>query len=93
MRRWLGGLGLVFALTFAALPASAQDDAEAPDEARAAQFVGVEGSVAEDIPGGPLLVAAYGVAWLFLFLYLVRLGRLNAQAAAELSDLEKRLQA
>ncbi len=73
-------------------PAGAQEaEGETPSEARAAQFVGVEGAVAEDVPGGPLLIGAYGVAWLFLFLYIFRVGRLQGAANQTLAELERRL--
>ncbi len=91
MRRWLYCCLVAGALVFPVLTSAQDAPAETPSEARAAEFVGVEGAVAEDVPGGPLLIGAYGVAWLFLFLYLYRLGRLQGAANEALTAVEKRL--
>lgn len=83
---------LFVAVLACAAPAAAQDSSEeTPSEARAAEFVAVEGAVAEDVPGGPLLIGAYGVAWAFLFLYIFRVGRLQGAANQTLAEIERRL--
>jgi hypothetical protein len=65
--------------------ALAQDAAEE----RAQSFQAVEGAVKEDVPGGPLLVAAYGVMWALMLLYLIRLVRLQQRAQSDLQRLEQ----
>ncbi len=50
-------------------PALAQEDV---DESRATSFQAVEGAQREDVPGGPLLIGAYGVTLLLLVGYVAR---------------------
>jgi CcmD family protein len=60
-------------------------------EDRATSFQAVEGAVREDVPGGPLLVGAYAFVWLAVFLYVWRLGRMQARAFASMDTLERAL--
>lgn len=62
-------------------------------EERATQFVGVTGPEAENIPGGGLLLAAYAVVWVLVFLYLLRMRRLQRQTAEELERLSAEIHA
>jgi hypothetical protein len=71
--------------------ASAQVRAQGAEEERSQAFKPVEGAVKEDVPGGPLLVAAYGVLWLFLLGYGFRLIRLQQRAEADVQRLERAL--
>lgn len=64
---------------------------EAPAESRSAAFRAVEGGRQEDIPGGPLLIGAYAVAWVLMLLFVVRIGRLQAATSKELARLEQSL--
>ena len=66
---------------------------ESPAEERAAQFVGVTGPDAESVPGGTLLVSAYAVVWVLLFLFLLRMRRLQGQTAEELERLSAEIRA
>jgi len=66
---------------------------ETPAEERAAQFVGVTGPEAESVPGGALLLAAYAIVWVLLFLFLVRIRRLQGQTAEELERLSAEIRA
>ncbi|TFH26600.1 MAG: hypothetical protein E4H00_10425 [Myxococcales bacterium] len=69
---------------------------EAPKDAaeeRATQFVGVEGPNAESIPGGALLLTAYAVVWALLFLFLMRIRRLQRATAEELERLSAQIRA
>jgi len=100
-------LNVAFVLTGTMLIAPgllAQDDAAEPDstseqvtedpaEERAAQFVGVRGPDAEQIPGGPLLLAAYAVVWVLLFAFLLRMRGLQKQTADELERLSAEIRA
>lgn len=72
-----------------ASPAAKPDESAA--ESRSQAFRAVEGSRTEDVPGGPLLIAAYGVAWILLLLFVLRLGRLHTMTARELDRLERRM--
>ncbi len=72
---------------------SATAEAETPAEERAAQFVGVTGPDAESVPGGTLLLAAYAVVWVLLFLFLMRLRRLQSGTAEELERLSAEIRA
>lgn len=74
----------------AAPPASTE---ESPAEERAAQFVGVTGPEAESVPGGALLLAAYAVVWVLLFLFLLRMRGLQRQTADELERLSAEVHA
>jgi CcmD family protein len=62
-------------------------------EERATQFVGVRGPEAESIPGGALLLAAYSVVWVLLFLFLMRMRGLQRQTAEELERLSAEIRA
>ncbi len=77
-------------------PAAAEDtnqSAETAAEERAAQFVGVTGPEAESISGGALLLGAYAIVWILLFLYLMRMRGLQRQTAEELERLSAAIRA
>jgi CcmD family protein len=77
----------------AAQPDSAQPSGESPAEERAAQFVGVTGPDAESVPGGTLMLVAYAVVWVLLFLFLLRMRGLQRQTAEELERLSAEIRA
>jgi CcmD family protein len=92
----------VIACTLLGAPVALAEDApaaadaaaeETPAEERATQFVGVAGPDAESVPGGALLVAAYAVVWVLLFLFLLRMRRLQSQTAEELERLSAEIRA
>jgi hypothetical protein len=85
VRSGLACAGLIAALGSGAGSALAQDAATD----RAQSFQAVEGAVKEDVPGGPLLVAAYGVIWALMLLYLIRLVRLQQRAQNDVQRLEQ----
>lgn len=70
-------------------PSFAQEEAQAEGaaESRSESFVAVEGAVKEDIAGGPLMLAAYAVTWIFLFLYVVRLVSMQQRTLKEIERL------
>jgi CcmD family protein len=70
---------------FAGTQVRAQDAAEE----RSQSFKAVQGAVKEDVPGGPLLVAAYGVVWAVLLVYVIRLALQQQRAQADLVRLER----
>ena len=67
--------------------------ADDPADERAAQFVGVRGPDAEQVPGGTLLLAAYAVVWVLLFVFLLRMRGLQRQTADELQRLSAEIRA
>ncbi|MDH3728874.1 MAG: CcmD family protein [Myxococcales bacterium] len=84
----------LFAQDEAAEPSSPSEQAtEEPADERAAQFVGVRGSDAEQVPGGALLLAAYAVVWALLFVFLLRMRGLQNQTADELQRLSAEIRA
>jgi hypothetical protein len=71
-------------------PAADKADAEDPAESRSAAFQAVDpNSKKEDVPGGALLVAAYGVILVLLVAYVARLGSLYAKNRGELERLTR----
>ena len=92
----------LFALVLVgAVPAFAQGEVgsepaaagETAAEERAAQFVGVTGPDAESVPGGALLISAYAVVWVLLFLFLLRMRGLQRETAEELERLAAEVRA
>ena len=82
------GLSMVATLA-TALHAAAQDAAED----RATSFKAVTGAVKEDVPGGPLLLGAYGAILVVLITYGVRLVRMQQRAQTDLARLERQISA
>jgi hypothetical protein len=64
---------------------------EAQPAERAQSFEAAQGSTKEDVPGGPLLVAGYGILWVAMLVYLFRLVRLQQRAQNDLARLEQAL--
>lgn len=71
--------------------ALAQDAAQDAASERAQSFRAVTGAVKEDVPGGPLLVAAYAVVWGFVLLFVIRVVRQQQQSQRDLARLEAQL--
>lgn len=84
MRRFF--LSLCLAGLLQAPLALAQD--ESPAEGRSTEFRAVEGSEAEDVDGGALMVAAYGAILVLMLGYVLYLARLQAGTTAELARLK-----
>jgi len=101
VRRALASVALLCTLTLSSLayplagladdvdPQVAQAQEEDPAESRSATFQAVTGAVGEDVPGGPLLVAAYGAVLAMVLGYVLYLGSLTAGASRDLERLEK----
>jgi hypothetical protein len=81
---WL--VSALLPLLFAGV-ALAQDAAEE----RSTSFQAVQGAVKEDVPGGPLLVWAYGLILLLLVGYMVRIALLQQRSDRELQRLAQQL--
>lgn len=103
LARRLMALTVVGAIAWAALaPLAVRADdvdpeavADARDaaESRSATFQAVSGAVGEDVPGGPLLVAAYGAVLVLVLGYVLYLGSLTAGASRDLERLESAIAA
>lgn len=98
--RWLAALFVLVSVSFAAAPSAAQQPPEDPaataadpQEDRASAFRAVRGPDAEQVPGGALLIGAYGAVFLLMLAYLWRLGRLHAANAEQLERLAQTLEA
>lgn len=97
--RWLPrtswGLAGLWAFTglLMSAPAFAQGARGAPptEDTRAAGFRAMEGANVEDVPGGMLLVAAYGIAWVLVLGFVWRMAGLQRRAAADLARVEAAL--
>ena len=87
---YLGAIACATTALFATI-AFAQDAAQDAAEQRSRSFQAVKGAVKEDVPGGPLLVWAYGLILLLLIGYLVRLVRLQQRSERELARLAQQL--
>ncbi|MEC7521391.1 MAG: CcmD family protein [Myxococcota bacterium] len=89
----LGMLLFVLGLSLSPLTALAQDGEDA-GESRAETFQAAEGAQTENIPGGMLMVGAYGVTLVLVLGYVVSIGMRQARTARELerlrADLSKR---
>ncbi|MCS6856684.1 MAG: hypothetical protein N2515_02725 [Deltaproteobacteria bacterium] len=91
MKDWKSTICFVWIALFALIwgwEAHAQVDAS---EERSTSFRAVQGAVREDIPGGPLLIAAYGLVLTLLVAYAIHLGRLSGGALRQIERLEKAL--
>jgi len=75
------------ALAGASLHAAAQPTRAAQDEFVPVKDLGPQ----EQLPAAPLLIAAYGVAWLAVFLYVWSLWRRLGRVEGELRTLTDRL--
>lgn len=84
-------VGLVLTFGAVALPSAVHADGDAASD-RAQTFEAVSGAVKEDVPGGPLLVAAYALIWLAVLGYVFRLVRLQKSADENLARLQQDLQ-
>ncbi|HBQ16883.1 MAG TPA: hypothetical protein DEF51_39040 [Myxococcales bacterium] len=75
-------------------PSAALAQEEDAAESRAESFQAAEGAQTENIPGGMLMVGAYGVTLVLLLGYVVSIGMRQARTARELdrlrADLSKR---
>lgn len=80
-------------LTAGATTAMAQDNNNGTPDDRATAFRSMTGPAKESVPGGQLLVGAYGLALLLLGGYVTWLGVLHSKTAATASELERAYQA
>ncbi len=89
--RWITWIYIV-AITFSTMTAFADDlPSRSVEESRAESFQTVKGPVAEEVPGGMLLGAAYTIVWLLLMLYVFRIERQSARIEKQLAQIEQSL--
>lgn len=74
---------------FALAPVSA--DVPPEPEGRETSFQAVSGSQEEQVPGGSLMVGAYAAIWLFVGLYVMRMGRSQRAIESDIAGIEKRI--
>ncbi len=95
MRRPMSALRPVVLMALLALGAStamAQEPEQTDQvEDRASAFRAVSGPQVESVPGGALLIGAYGAAWVLMLGFFWRVGRLHAQNQSQLERLEAEL--
>lgn len=65
---------------------------ESPAESRSTAFQAVQGPTTEDVPGGGLLVGAYGTILVLLLGYVGWLARLQSTTSRDLDRLQKALE-
>jgi hypothetical protein len=85
--------GFALACVLWALPlfAHAQNASDDPTASRSTTFQAVSGPTTEDVPGGPLLIGAYGAILVLMIGYVMWLGRLQSGTARELAALRREL--
>jgi CcmD family protein len=98
LRAWALALALSALPGAALVPAAAAQDAaeeaaEGAAEERSMAFEASEGARTENIPGGALMIAAYGVVWLLVLGYVVSLGYRQARTHGEIERLRRDLSA
>jgi hypothetical protein len=64
---------------------------EDPTAGRATAFRAVSGPTTEDVPGGPLLISAYGAILVLMIGYVMWLARLQSVTTRELETLKRAL--
>jgi CcmD family protein len=90
-KRFTFTLFLVASLSIAAAPHATAQPQQPP--AQQNEFVPVdELPQAEQIPAAPLLIAAYAVAWLALFFYLLSIWRRLQKVEQELGNVARRIE-
>lgn len=86
LRSWVLASVLLGATGALAQEPEQQEDAA---ESRAAAFQAMEGPDAEQVPGGMLLVGAYGFVLVLLVAYVARLGGLQSKTMSEVERLSR----
>ncbi|MBO6934152.1 MAG: hypothetical protein JJ863_04235 [Deltaproteobacteria bacterium] len=80
-------LALTASVAAPVLAQEAETEEASPEESRETSFQNVTGPQVEDVPGGALMIGAYGVAWFVLIGYVLRLAMLNRRTALEVDAL------
>jgi CcmD family protein len=84
-------IALAFMLLVSA-PAFAQTQQPPPKPAAQDEFVPIDQlAPKEELPAAPLVMAAYAVAWLVVFVYVISVWRRLAKIESEIADVNRRL--
>ncbi len=84
-------VALVFGMMLFAGPAFADVPPPEEEEGRETSFQAVSGSTEEQVPGGALMVGAYAAIWLFVGLYVMRMGLSQRAIESDIAGIEKRI--
>jgi CcmD family protein len=76
-------------VAFGQSPRSVNPTPAGTDSNGPSAFRPVQGAEREQVPGGLMLVAAYGVVWLLLLAYIVHIGRMQTRLQRDLERLEQ----
>ena len=89
--------GALFAFAAAPVAVLAQDDegeeVDAAEDRAMTMEAAEDGAQTENIPGGMLMVSAYGVVWLLVLGYVASLGFRQARVAQDLERLREDVKA
>jgi hypothetical protein len=80
---------LVASLALADIPP--EDIPPQEPESRETSFQAVTGADQEAVPGGNLLIGAYALLWLFVGLYVARMGLEQRKVETRIAGVEKRV--
>lgn len=69
-----------------------RDDHRTPEEERGMAFQRVRGATREHVPGGKLMIIAYGAVWVAIFGYVVAQWRGQSRVRDDLARLERALE-
>lgn len=82
---------VLFVLAALAAPAAAQEEDDG--SGRSESFQAAEGPNTENIPGGALMIGAYGTAFALVLGYVVSLGFRQSATAQEIASLKEEIDA
>lgn len=90
--RFTAALALCAALFIAPAAARADDEPTRPEEDRGTAFQRVTGPARDNVPGGKLMVIAYGVVWMTIFGYVFATWRRQSRLRDDLSRMQAALE-
>ncbi len=93
--RKITSIVLLCAWLFMGVPVFAQPTEEDPGASRATEFQAVDETnrPGDEVPGGVLLIVAYGIVWVLVFGYVFMVGRIGRETSRRLGELEQRVEA
>ena len=84
-------LSVLGTVSVAAVSIAAAQEPDAAEDRAMAFEAAAEGAQTENVPGGALLIAAYGLVWLFVLGYVVSIGYRQTQTRADIERLRRDL--
>lgn len=79
-------------LALLSMPVMAQPTQPPPKPAAQDGFVPIDQlAPKEELPAAPLVIAAYAIAWIVIFVYVVSLWRRQHKVEAEIAEVNRRL--